>query len=211
MSPIVKTDYSLYLVTDRSLLNGKDLMESIEAAIKGGVSIVQLREKQATSAVFYETALALKKLTDQYQIPLIINDRLDIALAVDAAGLHIGPDDLPIKKARELLGPHKTLGYSAATLAEALEAESLGANYLGVGALFPTKTKKDTESVSLQLLQKIKSSVSIPIVGIGGISQGNASQVIQSGADGIAVVSAILSKQYPEIAAKNLYLKTQNK
>lgn len=198
-------DYALYLVTDRNILGNKDLYISIEQAIQGGVSLIQLREKNTTTREFYDLALKVKKITDKYNTPLIINDRLDIALAIDADGLHIGPDDIPINVARKLLGPDKILGASTSSLNEALEAQSQGADYLGVGAMFPTKTKKDTESVNLNELEQIKSSVRIPVVGIGGINETNAKKIINTGADGIAVVSAILGKNDICLAAKSLH------
>ncbi len=200
-----KINYTLYLVTDRNVLGNKDLCESLEQAIQGGASLVQLREKNATTREFYNIALKVKEVTDKYSIPLIINDRLDIALAVDADGLHIGPDDIPVKIARNLLGPDKILGVSTSNIDEALEAQSQGADYLGVGAMFPTKTKKDTESVSLRELQLIKSSIQIPVVGIGGINELNAKEVMNTGVDGIAVISAVLGKNDVYAAAKNLY------
>lgn len=198
-------DYTLYLVTDRGILGNKNLYVSIEQAIQGGVGLVQLREKNTTSREFYDIALRVKKITEKYNIPLIINDRLDIALAIDADGLHIGPDDIPITVARKLLGSDKILGASTSNLNEALEAQNQGADYLGVGAMFPTKTKEDTESVSIKNLELIRSSIQIPVVGIGGINESNAKEVMSTGVEGIAVVSAILGKDDVFIAAKNLY------
>jgi len=198
-------DYTLYLVTDRNIVGTKDFYDSIEKAIEGGVGIIQLREKNTTTREFYDIALKVKAITDKYSVPLIINDRLDIALAVDADGLHIGPDDIPISGARRLLGPDKILGASTSNLDEALEAQREGADYIGVGAMFPTKTKKDTESVSIKDLKLIKSSVEIPVVAIGGINESNAKEVMETGIDGIAVVSAILGKEDAYVAAKELY------
>lgn len=189
-----KINYTLYLVTDRNILDERDLCECVEEAILGGVSLVQLREKELCSKDFYETAQSVKKVTDQYKVPFIINDRLDIALAVDADGLHIGQEDLPLPVARRLLGPDKIIGVSASNLSEALAAEQAGADYLGVGAVFTTPTKKDADSVSLSQLAQIKAGVSIPVVGIGGINENNAKSVIGTGIDGISVVSAILGK-----------------
>jgi len=200
-----KIDYTLYLVTDRSILGNKDFYISIEKAIEGGVGIIQLREKNTTTREFYDIALKVKAITDKHSIPLIINDRLDIVLAVDANGLHIGPDDIPISVARRLLGPNKILGVSTSNLDEAFEAQREGADYIGVGAMFPTKTKKDTESVSIEDLKLIKSSVEIPVVAIGGIKESNAKEVIEAGINGIAVVSAILGKEDVYAAAKELY------
>lgn len=197
-------DYTLYLVTDRDVLNGRDLCEAIEASIKGGVTLVQLREKDISSLDFYNLAVAVKKITDKHNVPLIINDRIDIALAVDAAGVHVGQSDIPTKVARKIIGEDKILGISAATLEEAKLAEAEGADYLGIGAVFPTDTKKDARSVSIELLGEIKKSLTVPVVGIGGISQNNAELLRQSKIDGIAVVSAILGKDDIEQAAKNM-------
>ena len=199
----MKVDYSLYLCTDRNLLNGKNFEETIELAIKGGVSIVQLREKNCSSRKFLEIATSVKNITSKYKIPLIINDRIDIALAVDANGVHIGQDDLPCKTAREILGAEKIIGVSVSTVAEAIQAENDGANYLGVGAIFKTSTKTDAEIVSLDTLKKIRDSVKISVVAIGGINKDNLSQ-IKDFVDGVAVISAIISNENPEDAAKDL-------
>lgn len=190
----IKIDYSLYLVTDRKLLGERDLVQSIELAIQGGVSLVQLREKSVSSREFLELAFRVKEITSRYKIPLIINDRLDIALAVEADGLHVGQDDLPMLKARALLGPDKIIGVSARTLAEALLAQEQGADYLGVGAIFKTSTKTDALEVSLEQLESIKKAVSIPVVAIGGINLENVQQVMATGVDGVSVVSAILAQ-----------------
>lgn len=199
----MKVDYSLYLCTDRNLLNGKNFEETIELAIKGGVSIVQLREKNCSSRKFLEIATSVKNITSKYKIPLIINDRIDIALAVDADGVHVGQDDLPCKTAREILGAEKIIGVSVSTVAEAIQAENDGANYLGVGAIFKTSTKTDAEIVTLETLKKIRDSVKIPSVAIGGINKDNLSQ-IKDFVDGVAVISAIISNENPEDAAKDL-------
>ncbi len=199
-----KVSYRLYLVSDQRVLKGRDFIESLEQAILGGVTVLQLRDKEASSKAFYQWALEVKKLTEKYRIPLIINDRIDIALAVDAEGVHLGQQDLPIKAARRLMGPQKILGASTATLEEAKKAEAEGADYIGVGALFPTETKSNTRRVSLEQLKLIKNSVSIPVVGIGGISEDNLSSIIQTGVDGVAVVSALLGKEDIQRAAKNL-------
>lgn len=197
-------NYSLYLVTDRGLLGDKDLAKTVEQAIQGGVTVVQVREKNLSSAEFYQVALVIKGVTEKYGVPLIVNDRADIALAVDAAGLHIGQDDLPVVVARELLGPDKIIGVSAATLAEALLAQEQGADYLGIGAVFPTNTKDDADSVSLAELQAIKAKVKIPIVAIGGINGSNIRDVMNTGIDGVAVVSAIVAAADPKAAACKL-------
>lgn len=197
-------DYTLYLVSDREVLKGRDLCKAIEASIKGGVTLVQLREKDISSLDFYNLAVSVKKITDKHNVPLIINDRIDIALAVDAAGVHVGQSDIPTKVARKIIGEDKILGISAATLEEAKLAEAEGADYLGIGAVFPTDTKKDARSVSIELLGEIKKSLTVPVVGIGGINENNAELLKQSKIDGIAVVSAILGKDDIEQAAKDM-------
>lgn len=200
----VLVDYSLYLVTDRNMLRERELGQSIELAIQGGVTLVQLREKSVSTREFLQLAIRVKEITSHYRIPLIINDRLDIALAVDADGLHVGQDDLPVLKARELLGPRKIIGVSASTLAEAHLAQQQGADYLGVGAVLSTSTKTDAPEVSLEQLEIIKRSVTIPVVAIGGINETNLKQVLATGIDGVSVVSAILAKEDILIAAKRL-------
>ena len=189
-----KVDYSLYLVTDRELLGERNLEDCIEMAIQGGVTLVQLREKSVSTLKFLQLAIRVKEITSRYHIPLIINDRLDIALAVDADGLHVGQDDLPMLKARELF-PNKIIGVSASTLAEARLAQQQGADYLGVGAVFSTTTKTDAPEVSLEQLELIKKSVTIPVVAIGGINGTNLQQVMATGIDGVSVVSAILAQE----------------
>jgi len=188
-------NYKLYLVTDRGILAGRDLLKSIEEAIAGGAALIQLREKDVSTLEFLNIALEVKTLTDKYSIPLIINDRLDIAIAADAAGLHIGQDDMPLKTARKLLGKDKIIGVSTSNVKEAMEAERAGADYVGVGAMFATNTKKDTKSVTLVELQKIKKSINIPVVAIGGINKSNIKSVFKAGADGAAVISAILGEE----------------
>ena len=203
-------DYRLYLVTDRELVGTKEFYESIERAIAGGVTFLQLREKSLSSRDFYHAALELKSLAARYNITFVINDRLDIALAVDADGLHIGQNDLPVEAARKLLGPDKIIGVSAANCEEALAAERGGADYLGVGAVFPTGTKADARKVSLEKLADIKRKVKIPVVAIGGINEKNAASVMSSGVDGICVVSAILAKEDTKKAAEALVTAISN-
>jgi thiamine-phosphate pyrophosphorylase len=198
-------DYRLYLVTDRNLLNGKSLAQSVEDAIAGGVTVVQLREKTLGTRDFFDLALRVKAITDHYGIPLIINDRLDIALSVNAAGLHIGQGDLPVPLARKLLGPDKVLGVSAATVEEAAAARNEGADYLGIGAVFPTGTKTDARNVPVETLRRIRERIAIPIVAIGGINRSNARLVLNEGVDGIAVVSAILGAPDIRLAAHCLH------
>lgn len=192
------------MVTDRAWLNGKQLEDDVEAAILGGVTIVQLREKDLSSKDFFTTALKIKQVTDHYRIPLIINDRLDIALAVDAAGLHVGQSDLPPAIARRLLGPGKILGVSVANQEEAVQAERAGADYLGAGAVFPTGTKQDADYVDYHELQRITGAVKIPVVAIGGINEANALRLKGSGIKGIAVVSAVFGKSDPQKAAETM-------
>ncbi|HHW67112.1 MAG TPA: thiamine phosphate synthase [Epulopiscium sp.] len=194
-------DYKLYLVTDRDILAGRNLESAVEEAIQGGVTLVQLREKDITSLEFYNMALRIKRITSQYNIPLIINDRLDIALAVDAEGVHLGQRDIPCVIARKIIGENKIVGVSASTFEEAKKAEKDGADYIGVGAVFPTSTKQDARDVSVDLLKEIKQSVAIPVVAIGGINEDNVSLLKDTNIDGIAVVSAILGKKDIKSAA----------
>jgi thiamine-phosphate pyrophosphorylase len=199
-----KIDYKLYLVTDRDVLKGRDIYSAVEEAINGGVTLVQLREKDVTSLEFYNIALKIKDITDRYNVPLIINDRLDIALAIDAAGLHVGQNDMPADVARRLLGEDKILGVSAATLEEAKKAEEDGADYIGVGAMFSTSTKLDARVVSVNTLKDIKENISIPVVAIGGIKENNIALLKPANIDGIAVVSDILGKEDIKSAAERL-------
>jgi thiamine-phosphate pyrophosphorylase len=197
-------NYKLYLVSDKDMLKDKDLIESLEEAILGGITILQLREKDDSTLDFYEEAIKVKQLTKKYNIPYIINDRLDIALAVDSDGVHLGQGDMPLNIARRLLGPDKIIGVSAHTIEEALKAQTGGADYIGVGAIFNTSTKKDANSVTIVSLEEIKKSVNIPVVAIGGINYSNAKEVIGTGIDGIAVVSAILGEENIRDASKEL-------
>jgi thiamine-phosphate diphosphorylase len=197
-------DYSLYLVTDRALAGERDFEDLVGRAIRGGCTLVQLREKEASSGEFYERALRLKKITDYFHVPLIIDDRIDIMLAVDAAGVHLGQSDLPAEAARQIIGPDKILGVSARTVEDAEKAESDGADYLGVGAVYPTTTKGDAEKVSREELEKICSTVSIPVVAIGGLNARNIPSLEGSGISGVAVVSAIMAQDRPEEAARLL-------
>ena len=197
-------DYSLYLVTDRGLMTTPTLEEAVEQAIDGGCTLVQLREKNASSREFYRSAVSVKKVTDRRGVPLIINDRLDIALASGAAGVHLGQSDLPAAAARRVLGPDKIVGVSASTPAQAEAAQAAGADYLGVGAMFPTGTKTDADIVSMEELKKIRAAVSIPIVAIGGINLRTAPLFRGTGIDGFAVVSAILARKDIRAAARGL-------
>ncbi len=197
-------DYSLYLCTDRRLMTSATIEESVEAALKGGTTVIQLREKDCSSKEFYELGLRVKKITAAYHVPLIINDRVDIALAVHADGVHVGQGDLPCKVVREIVGPDMLIGVSAATLSEAVQAEKDGADYLGVGAMYATNTKTDTRPVSMEELLKIRAAVNIPIVVIGGINRNTLGNFKGTGVDGLAVVSAIVAQPDPEAAAREL-------
>lgn len=197
-------DYTLYLVTDRQLMSCDSLTEAVEQAILGGCTMIQLREKELSSLEFYNQAVAVKQVTDKYHIPLIINDRIDIAMAVQATGVHIGQHDLPAAAVRKVIGENMLLGVSASSIAEAIQAQQDGADYLGVGAMFPTGTKTDAESVSMEELQKIRTAVSLPIVVIGGINKGNAGRFKPMGIDGLAVVFAIIAQSDIKAAAAEL-------
>ncbi|GGH81777.1 thiamine-phosphate pyrophosphorylase [Pullulanibacillus pueri] len=195
-------DYSVYLVTEKYDGRHEELfLKKIEQALKGGVTLVQLREKALETRALYTLAKRVKTLTTRYNVPFIINDRLDLALAIEADGLHLGQKDLPASVARRLLGEDKLLGVSAETVEQAKRAECDGADYLGVGSVFPTKTKDDATIISIDALRKIKAAVSLPIVAIGGITLQNAGLIIKEKVAGVAVVSAILGANQPEQAA----------
>ncbi len=187
-------DYSIYLVTDQSLMSTATLAEAVEQAILGGCTLVQLREKDISSLKFYETAMIIRELTQRYNIPLIINDRIDIALAVGADGVHIGQSDIPAAVARSIIGDGMVLGVSVRSVEEAVKALQDGADYLGVGAMCRTATKTDAEIVATKELERIRKAVKLPIVVIGGISRENAAYWRGCGADGLAVVSAIIAQ-----------------
>lgn len=200
----MSVDYTLYLVTDRRLMNSKTLVEAVEQAILGGCTMVQLREKELSSLDFYKQALAVKQVTDNYHIPLIINDRIDIAMAVHATGVHIGQSDMPAAIVRDVIGKDMLLGVSASTVEESIQAQWDGADYIGVGAMFPTETKTDADFVSMEELQKIRAAVSLPIVVIGGINKENAECFKRMKIDGLAVVSAIIAQSNIKAAAAEL-------
>ena len=197
-------DYSVYLVTDRRDKTDEEFLNIIEEAIKGGTTVVQLREKTASTKEFYDLALRVKEITSRYGVPLLINDRIDIALAVDSEGVHIGQDDMPADIAREIIGEDKILGVSASTVEEAKKAEKDSADYIGSGAVFPTATKDDADSVSKEELKKIIDSIDIPVVAIGGITVENAHTLKGSGIAGFSVVSAIMSAEDPKEASGKL-------
>ena len=198
-----KLDLSLYLVTDKSD-DVEKFLNTIEEAIKGGVTVVQIREKTADTLDFYNLALKVKEITTKYNVPLIINDRVDIALASDADGVHVGQSDMPCDVTRRLIGDDKILGISAATVDEAQKAENDGADYIGTGAVFPTATKDDSPSVTKDELKEVVNSVEIPVVAIGGITLENASELKDTGIAGLSVVSAIMSAENPKKASEEL-------
>lgn len=197
-------DYSLYVCTDRDIMTTDTLEEAVELAIKGGATIIQLREKDCTSREFYELALSIKDITDAYEVPLIINDRLDIALAVHADGVHLGQSDIPVQVARNVMGPNCIVGATANTLEKAKEAWQSGADYLGVGDVFGSATKNDTKPVELKELKKICDTVKIPVVAIGGISKKNIHLLKDTGVAGVAVISAVLGQTDITAAAEDL-------
>lgn len=200
----MERDYSLYLVTDRSLMTTDTLSEAVEQAILGGCTMVQLREKNISSLDFFKLATEIKAVTDSFGVPLIINDRIDIALAVHAAGVHIGQSDIPAAIVREIIGDDMLMGVSASSVSEAIQAQKDGADYLGVGAMFPTGTKTNATIVSIKELQNIRQSVALPIVAIGGINKENAGLFHDMGIDGLAVVSAIIAQPNIRQAASEL-------
>ena len=190
----------LYLVTNRYQDSLENFLEKVEIACRSGVTIIQLREKNLTTNQYYHLAKQVKEITDAYQVPLIIDDRLDVCLAVDAAGLHIGDDELPVSVARKVLGPEKILGVTAKTVKRALEAETSGADYLGTGAIFPTTTKENAPITLISTLKTICQTVAIPVVAIGGLTSENIDQLIGTGIAGVAVVRDLM--QGEDIEAK---------
>lgn len=190
----------LYLVTNRYQDSLESFLEKVETACRSGVTIIQLREKNLTTSQYYQLAKQVKEITDAYQVPLIIDDRLDVCLAVDAAGLHIGDDELPVSVARKVLGPEKILGVTAKTVKRALEAETSGADYLGTGAIFPTTTKENAPITLISTLKTICQTVAIPVVAIGGLTSENIDQLIGTGIAGVAVVRDLM--QAEDIEAK---------
>ena len=185
----------LYLVTNRYQDSVESFLEKVETACRSGVTIVQLREKNLTTNQYYQLAKEVKEITDAYQVPLIIDDRLDVCLAVDAAGLHIGDDELPVPVARQVLGPEKILGVTAKTVKRALEAEEGGADYLGTGAIFPTTTKENAPITLISTLRTICQRVAIPVVAIGGLTSENIDQLVDTGIAGVAVVRDLMQAE----------------
>lgn len=199
-----KKDLLLYAVTDRSWLNGETLYSQVEKALKGGATFVQLREKELDTDHFLEEAREIKELCRKYQVPFVINDNVDIALAMDADGVHVGQSDMEAGDVRSKLGPDKIIGVSAQTVEQAILAEQRGADYLGVGAVFHTGSKADAEDVSHETLKEICKAVHIPVIAIGGISRDNVLTLSGSGICGIAVISALFAQPDIQAAAREL-------
>lgn len=194
----------LYAVTDRSWVGKQTLLEQVEDALKGGVTCVQLREKVLEKEKFLEEALEMEKLCTKYQIPFIINDNVEIALKCKADGIHVGQSDMEAGNVRKLVGEHMIIGVSVRTVEEAVAAEKAGADYLGVGAMFPTSTKLDAADVSYETLKEICNTVTIPVVAIGGINKNNMQELAGMGVDGIALVSAIFAAENIEETCREL-------
>jgi thiamine-phosphate pyrophosphorylase len=195
--------YDLYVVTDRQLSHGRSHVEVARQALRGGADVIQLRDKEMSSRELYQEALEIRELTLSRKATFIVNDRLDIAMAVEADGVHLGQSDLPIDAARLLVPPWFIIGVSATTYEEGVQAAKAGAHYVGLGPIFPTGSKKDAaEACGLEVLSRLREKVSIPIVAIGGISRENAPAVIRAGADGVAVISAVVSQEDVAEAAK---------
>lgn len=199
-----KKDMLLYAVTDRSWTQKESLCEQVEKALKGGVTILQMREKNLSKEAFIEEAWKIKEICKRYEVPFIINDSVEIALAVDADGVHVGQSDMAAAKAREVLGPDKIIGVSAKTVEQAMRAQEEGADYLGVGAVFSTTSKADAKELEWSTLREICDTVDIPVVAIGGITKANAMQLAGHHVDGIAVISAIFAQEDIEAAAREL-------
>lgn len=195
----------LYAVTDRSWLSeGERLLSVCEAVLAGGATFLQIREKDLEPEIFETEAVRLKDLCSRYGVPFVVNDSVEIALAIDADGVHVGQSDIRGRDIRSLIGPDKILGISAGTVEEAVAAEQAGADYIGVGAVFGTSTKKNARNLTVQTLREITEAVSIPVVAIGGINKNNLMELAGSGVDGVAVVSAIFAAEDPGRATAEL-------
>lgn len=199
-----KASLLLYAVTDRTWLKGRSLADAVDEALKAGVTFLQLREKDLDYDSFLSLAIEIKKIAKKYNIPYVINDNVDIAPACDADGVHVGQDDMKANDVRKIIGPDRILGVSAQTVEQAVEAEKNGADYIGVGTVFPTSTKPEAEAVSFETLREICGAVSIPVVAIGGINRDNVTKLAGSGIAGIAVVSAIFARDNITAAIKEL-------
>ena len=203
---ILRRAMRLYAVTDRRWLKGQSLAVPVEAALQGGATFLQLREKELGAEALLKEAAALRELCAGYHVPFIVDDDVETALKAGADGVHLGQKDMGIEKARELLGPDRIIGMSARTVEQALQAQKMGADYLGVGAVFGTSTKEDAKALPRQTLQEICRAVSIPVVAIGGISEDNIIQLKGTGIDGVAVVSALFAAEDIKAAAERLYM-----
>lgn len=205
-----KNNLLLYAVTDRHWLNGRTLHEVVKESLDGGATFIQLREKNLDEAAFLEEAKDLQALCKEYGVPFVVNDNVDIAVAMNADGVHVGQSDMEAGNVREKLGPDKIIGVSAQTVEQAVLAEQRGADYLGVGAVFPTGSKDDANEISIETLKAICEAVSIPVIAIGGITQQNVSELGGSGICGIAVISAIYAQADIAEAARNLKKATED-
>ena len=201
---MIKFDLTLYLVTDSNGLEEAAFLQKVEAACRGGVTLLQLREKERGGREYLRLARRLKEITDRYGIPLLIDDRVDVAIAADAAGVHVGREDLPVVEARRLLGAGKIVGATAKTVEQARQAKEEGADYLGVGAIYPTTTKVKTILTKVETLADIVREVGLPVAAIGGLNAENCDILKGSGFSGIAVVSAVMKADDPEAAARAL-------
>lgn len=198
-------DWGLYVVTDRKIAGKRDIAEVVLAAIKGGATVIQMREKESSARDMIDLGKKLQKIAAPRGVPFIVNDRADVAFALNADGVHVGQDDMPLSVVRRILGKDKIIGVSARTVSQALEAQSQGADYIGAGDIFGTKSKPDAgEAIGIGTLSAIVKAVHTPVVGIGGISKENAAEVIKAGAAGLAVISAVVGAENPEKAAKDL-------
>lgn len=207
--PLRNDTLTLYAITDRYWLNGRRLADVVENVLKNGATFLQLREKEFSHEEMVQEAMEIKEIAARYQVPFVINDDIYAAKEIDADGVHIGQSDMEYQKARQILGPDKIIGISAATLEEAVAAEKAGADYIGVGAVFPTDTKADHTPVTLEALKQITDAVSIPVVAIGGINADNLTKLAGTGIDGISVISAIFGQPDPGIATKELLARTK--
>lgn len=204
-----KKDLLLYAVTDRSWLNGESLYSQVEKALKGGVTFIQLREKQLGEEAFLEEARQIQELCARYHVPFVINDSVEIAAQINADGVHVGQNDRKPEEARKILGEDKIIGVSVRTVEQALLAQREGADYLGVGAVFPTGSKKDAKQIDRETLKEICRAVEIPVIAIGGISQHNVMELTGTGICGVAVISAVFAQPHIKKAAENLREKTK--
>ena len=203
-----KKDLLLYAVTDRYWLNGRTLYEVVKESLDGGVTFLQLREKKLDEESFLQEAIEIKELCKKYNVPFVINDNVDIALKMDADGVHVGQSDMEAGDVRKKIGNDKIIGVSAQTVEQAIKAQERGADYLGVGAVFPTGSKDDAEDVSYDTLKAICQAVDIPVIAIGGITKDNVKELSGSGICGIAVISAIFAMKNIEEATSELKEKT---